>query len=108
MSDRSGLSRGDRNRNARLGRLRLLLPSGNAIVGIDLADDKQAAVVTDHDSRVIARRRVRARAWELASCWTGLRAGRPRRGTSAIAAQRARPGARVRLGGARPRLSGTG
>jgi transposase len=34
-------------------------------VGIDLADDKQAAVVTDHDSRVIARRRVSARAWEL-------------------------------------------
>jgi transposase len=65
MSDRSGLSRGDRNRNARLARLRELLPAGNAIVGIDLADDKQAAVVTDHDSRVLARRRVSARAWEL-------------------------------------------
>ena len=65
MNDRSGLSRGDRNRNARLARLRRLLPPGNAIVGIDLADDKQAAVVTDHDSRVLARRRVTARAWEL-------------------------------------------
>ena len=65
MSDRTGLSRGDRNRNARLGRCRLLLPPGNAIVGVDLAADKQAAVVTDHDSRVIARRRVTARAWEL-------------------------------------------
>jgi transposase len=65
MSDRTGLSRGDRNRNARLARLRVLLPPENAIVGIDLADDKQAAVVTDHDSRVIARRRVMARAWEL-------------------------------------------
>src|SRR6266700_2956941 len=53
MSDRSGLSRGDRNRNARLARLRRLLPAGNAIVGIDLADDKQAAVVTDHESRVL-------------------------------------------------------
>ena len=62
MSDRGGLSRGDRNRNARLPRL---LPPDNAIVGIDLADDKQAAVVADHDSRVIARRRVSARAWEL-------------------------------------------
>jgi hypothetical protein len=59
------LSRGDRNRNARLARLRVLLPPGNAIVGIDLADKKQAAVVTDHDSRVLARRRVSARAWEL-------------------------------------------
>ena len=65
MSDRSGLSRGDRSRNAWLARLRQLLPLCNAIVGIDLADDKQAAVVTDHDSRVIARRRVSARAWEL-------------------------------------------
>jgi len=61
----SGLSRGDRNRNARLARLRELVPLSSAIVGIDLADDTQAVVVTDHDSRVIARRRVRARAWEL-------------------------------------------
>src|SRR5215472_11932301 len=65
MGDGSGLSRGDRNRNARLARLRRLLPADHAIVGIDLADDRQAAVVTDHDSRVIARRRVIARAWEL-------------------------------------------
>jgi transposase len=65
VSDRTWLSKGDRNRNARLARLRVLLPRENAIVGIDLADDKQAAVVTDHDSRVLARRRVTARAWEL-------------------------------------------
>ena len=65
MSDRTGLSRGDRNRNARLARLRVLVPPENAIVGVDLASDKQAAVVTDHDSRVLARRRVSARAWEL-------------------------------------------
>jgi transposase len=61
----SGLSRGDRNRNARLARLRELVRLDHAILGIDLADVKQAAVVTDHDSRVIARRRVSARAWEL-------------------------------------------
>ena len=65
MGNGSGLSRGDRNRNARLARLRELVPLSNAIVGIDLADGTQAAVVTDHDSRVIARRRVSARAWEL-------------------------------------------
>ena len=46
----------------------------HAIVGIDLADDKQAVVVTDHDSRVIARRRVTARAWELGEP-AGLGAG---------------------------------
>jgi transposase len=42
--------------------MRQLLPLQNAIVGIDLADCKQAAVVADNDSRVIARRRVSARA----------------------------------------------
>jgi hypothetical protein len=65
MNDRSGLSRGDRNRNDRLVRLRELLPVTNAIVGVDLADRTQAAVVTDHDSRVLARRRVSCRPWEL-------------------------------------------
>jgi transposase len=45
-------------------------------VGIDLADRKQAAVVTDHDSRVLARRRVSARAWELGELldWALVRA----------------------------------
>jgi len=48
-----------------LARLRELVPAGNAIVGIDLADVKQAIVVTDHDSRVLARRRLLCRAWQL-------------------------------------------
>src|SRR3954451_16882309 len=65
MSDRSDLSRGDRNRNDRLRRLRALLPASHAIVGIDLAHDRQAIVVTDHDSRVLARGKVKSRAWEL-------------------------------------------
>ena len=51
MGNGGGVSRGDRNRNAGLERLRALVPVTNAIVGIDLADDTQAAVVTDHDSR---------------------------------------------------------
>ncbi len=45
----------------------MLLPAENAIVGIDLADDQQAAVVADHDSRVLARRWVTCRAWGLGS-----------------------------------------
>jgi hypothetical protein len=40
-----------RNGNERLRRLRELLPAQNAIVGVDLANVKQAAVVTNHDSR---------------------------------------------------------
>ena len=65
MGNGSGVSRGDRNRNARLDRLRVLVPVTNAIAGIDLADKKQMVVVTDHDSRVIARRTFRCRAWDL-------------------------------------------
>ena len=65
MGNGSGVSRGDRNRNARLERLRALVPVGNAIVGIDLADAGQMVVVTDQDSKVIARRTFRCRAWDL-------------------------------------------
>lgn len=65
MANGSGVSRGDRNRNARLARLRSLVPLSNAIVGIDLADRKQMVVVCDHDSRVLARKTFRCRAWDL-------------------------------------------
>jgi transposase len=72
----SGVSRGDRNRNARLIQLRRLVPSGNAIIGIDLADAKQMVVVTDHDSKVLARKTFRCRAWELGAAldWAAGRA----------------------------------
>jgi transposase len=76
MGNGSGVSRGDRNRNARLERLRVLVPVSNAIVGIDLAGSKQMVVVTDHDSKVIARRTFRCRAWDLGSAldWARERA----------------------------------
>ncbi|OBJ84558.1 hypothetical protein A9W97_20430 [Mycobacterium gordonae] len=61
----SGLSRGDRRRNARLARLRELVPVENAIVSFDLADEKQAVVVANHDSQVLARKRVKAKTWQL-------------------------------------------
>jgi transposase len=78
MSNANGVSRGDRNRNARLNRLRELVPVTNAIVGIDLADKKQMVVVTDHDSKVLARRTFRCRAWDLgvALDWAAERAAR--------------------------------
>jgi transposase len=76
MSNGSGVSRGDRNRNARLARLRALVPVSNAIVGIDLADAKQMVVVTDHDSKVLARKTFRCRAWDLGAAldWAAGRA----------------------------------
>src|SRR5215472_14328466 len=76
MGNGNGVSRGDRNRNARLKRLRALVPVTNAIAGIDLAGSKQMVVVTDHDSRVIARRTFRCRAWDLGTAldWAAGRA----------------------------------
>jgi transposase len=76
MGNGSGVSRGDRNRNARLARLRVLVPTTNAILGIDLADSKQMVVVTDHDSKVLARRTFRCRAWDLGAAldWAGRQA----------------------------------
>ena len=40
VANGSGLSRGDCNGNERLSRLRELVPAGNAIVAVDLADGK--------------------------------------------------------------------
>jgi transposase len=79
VSDRSGVSRGDRNRNARLARLREAVPLSNAIMAIDLADGKQMVVVTDHESRVLARRTFRRRGWELGAAldWAAGRATAP-------------------------------
>ena len=50
----------------------------NAIVGIDLADRKQMVVVTDHDSKVLARRTFRCKAWDLGAAldWASGRAAR--------------------------------
>jgi len=58
--------------------LREAVPVTNAIVGIDLADKKQMVVVTDHDSKVLARRTFRCKAWELGAAldWAGERAAR--------------------------------
>lgn len=61
----NGLSRGDVNRNARLAALRVMVPADHAVLGIDLAQSRQAAVLTDHDSRVVARWRPRCSPWQL-------------------------------------------
>lgn len=76
MSNGNGVSRGDRNRNARLVQLRSLVPVSNAIIGIDLADNKQMVVVCDHDSKVLARRTFRCKAWDLGAAldWAAERA----------------------------------
>jgi transposase len=76
MAKGSRLSRGDARRNDRLQRLRAVVRPELAVLAIDLADDKQAVVVCDHDGRVLARRRWRCRAWELGQAigWGAARA----------------------------------
>jgi transposase len=76
MGKANGVSRGHRNRNARLARLRECVRLDYAIVGIDLADKKQMVVVTDHDSKVLARRIFRCKAWDLGAAldWAAERA----------------------------------
>lgn len=65
MSNRKRLSRGDRRRNDRLRLLRDVVSRDHAILAFDLAADKQVCAVTDHDSAVLARRTVTAKAWQL-------------------------------------------
>ena len=65
MSKGSGISRSDRRRNARRGRLRDLVPRDGAVLGIDLGDQKQALALVDHDMRVLWRRNPRCAAHQL-------------------------------------------
>ena len=73
----SGMTRGDRRRNARRERLRALLPRDGAVVGIDLAEEKQALAVIDHDVRVLARKTVKVKALRLGQAldWAAGQAG---------------------------------
>jgi transposase len=63
----SGLTRGDRNQNDRIGALRAVVRRDRAVLAIDLGEDKQAAALVDHEGRVLARRMVKAKAYQLGS-----------------------------------------
>ena len=54
------LTRGDRRRNDKLDRLRTVVTRETAVLAFDLAADKQVCALTDQDSRVLARRTVKA------------------------------------------------
>jgi transposase len=56
MGKGSGITRGDRRRNARKARLRALVPACNAVAGLDLGEKRQALAVTGADGLVLARR----------------------------------------------------
>ena len=76
VSNGSRLSRGDRNRNARLARLRVALPASHAVLGVDIADRVQALVLIDQELTVLARRRLPDKVWNLSGAleWAVQRA----------------------------------
>lgn len=63
---RRRLSRGDRRRNEKLAVLGSIVTRDTAVLAFDLAADKQVCALTDPDSRVLARRTLRCKAWQLA------------------------------------------
>ena len=65
MAQGSGLTRGDRNRNRKIAVLREVVRRDCAVLAVDLGEDKQAAVLADHEGRVLARKTVRAKAHQL-------------------------------------------
>jgi transposase len=74
----SGLTRGDRNRNARIAALRGVVRREWAVLAVDLGEDKQVAVVVDHEGRVLARKVARVKAYQLGGLleWAAGQAGR--------------------------------
>ena len=65
MAQGNGLTRGDRNRNRKLAALREAVRRDFAVLAVDLGEDKQVAVVMDHECRVLARKIVKAKAHRL-------------------------------------------
>ena len=65
MAQGNGLTRGDRNRNRRIEALRAVVRRDRAVLAVDLGEDKQAAVLVDHEGRVLARKTVKAKAYAL-------------------------------------------
>ena len=78
MAQGSGLTRGDRNRNRKIGLLREVVRRDRAVLAMDLGEDKQAAVLADHEGRVLARKIVKAKAHELGGllAWAASQAAR--------------------------------
>jgi transposase len=74
----SGLTRGDRNRNRKIAALREVVRADRAVLAVDLGEDKQVAVVVDHDGRVLGRRVARVKAHQLGGLleWAAGTAGR--------------------------------
>jgi hypothetical protein len=72
--------------------LRGVVARDRAVLAVDLGEDKQAAVLVDHEGRVLARKTVKAKAWQLAGCWNGRPVRRRGRGSPGWWWRASRPG----------------
>jgi transposase len=72
------LTRGDRNRNARIAAVRAVVRRDRAVLAVDLGEDEQAAALVDHEGRVLARKIVKAKAYQLGGllAWAAGQAAR--------------------------------
>ena len=89
MAQGSGLTRGDRNRNRKIGALREVVRADRGVLAVDLGEDKQVAVVIGHDGRVLGRKVVKAKAHRLGGLveWGAGVAGRAGLGGLAVACE---------------------
>jgi transposase len=75
VAQRTGLTRGDRRRNDKIEVLRAVVRADQAILSIDLGEDKQVAALMDHDGRVLGRKVIKAKAHSLGGLlgwWWGV------------------------------------
>ena len=92
MAQGSGLTRGDRNRNRRIAAVREVVRRDRAVLAVDLGEDKQAAVVVDHEGRVLARKMVKAKAHQLGGLLEWAAGGRRGPGSPGWWWRASRPG----------------
>jgi hypothetical protein len=65
VGKRSELTRGDRRRNQRIVALREVVRADRLVLAVDLGEDKQVAVLVDHERRILGRRVMTAKAHGL-------------------------------------------
>jgi transposase len=83
------LTRGDRNRNRKIAVLRQVVARDRAVLAVDLGEDKQVAVLVDHEGRVLARKTARVKAHLLGGLleWAAGQAARAGFGGLAVACE---------------------
>jgi transposase len=90
-SGRRAASRGVTRRNAKLAALRDLVSQDWAILAVDLASKRQAAVLCDHDSVVLGRRMFTGWAWCIEQILAWAEPVAPRAGSTGLVPAASRP-----------------